>query len=128
MLKLTVLKDKYAIYRLDPESDELDWKYSSDFYSVTRTRDELSIVCRQIDTISGACEINRDWRILKIEGPLDLSAIGIIAEISGILKENKISIFIISTFETDYILVKNEDLDKAIDSLQAHTYKTTNEI
>ncbi len=122
-LRFIILKDKYAIHRFDSCSDIPMWIKDSDFYSVTKTKDELSIVCKQLDSITEAAEINKDWRILKLQGPLDFSLVGIIAEIAGILKESNITIFTISTFETDYILVKNKNLDRAIDSLKANGHE-----
>jgi hypothetical protein len=122
-LTLIVLKDKYAIKKLHTNSDIPDWVNDSDFYSVTKTRDELSIVCKQQDPIKNVLNINKDWKILKLRGPLDFSSIGIIAAISGILKKNKIPIFTISTYETDYILVKNDDLNKTAASLKAKGYQ-----
>ena len=122
-LKLIILKSKYAICRFDSDSDIPMWIKDSEFFSVTRTEDELSVVSRQSDSNPEITEINKDWRILKIQGPLDFSLVGIIAEISRILKEINITIFTISTFETDYILVKNKDLDKAIDSLTANGHE-----
>lgn len=121
-LNLQLLNDKYAICRFNIDSVIPDWIKDLDFYSVTKTKDELSVVCKQSGLLND-CEINEDWRILKVVGPLDLSFIGIIAEISGILKENEISIFTISTYETDYILVKSNDLNRAIDSLKAKGYE-----
>ena len=67
--------------------------------------------------------MNSDWRALKIAGPLDLTLVGIIAEISRILKDSNISIFSISTYETDYVMVKNRDLNKAVDSLKANGHE-----
>src|ERR1035437_8880136 len=108
-LDFTLLKGDYSIYRLKNDSAIPDWTYDSEFYSLTRTRDELSIVCKHVDIImDDKIKIDKHWRILKINGPLDLSLIGIIANISSLLKENKISIFAISTYDTDYILVKNQ--------------------
>ena len=120
---ITVLKDMYAIYKLQVDSNLPDWISDSAFYSVTKTKDELSIVCKQRDSTKNLPEANKNWKILKLKGPLDFSLIGIIAEISGILKESKISIFTISTYETDYILVKNDDLNKTVDSLKAKGYQ-----
>lgn len=117
-LNLIILKDIYAIYRFNHDIDIPAWVKDSDFYSVTRTHDELSVVCKQSDLITEGSAVNTDWRIIKIQGPLDFSLVGIIAEVSGILKKIKISIFTISTYDTDYILVKNQDLDKAVDSLK----------
>jgi hypothetical protein len=119
-LNIEILKDKYAIYKLTPDSEIPSWIKDLDFYSITKTRDELSLVCKQNDSLNDAFEINKNWKILKIIGHLDLSIIGVIAEISRILKENKISIFTISTYDTDYVLVKERDLNRAVDSLKAN--------
>ena len=79
-LKFIILKDKYVIHRFDSNYDIPIWIKDSDFYSATKTKDELSIVYKQLDSITEAPEINKDWRILKIQGPLDFSIVGIIAE------------------------------------------------
>jgi hypothetical protein len=123
-LNLQILNDKYAICKFNTDSDIPDSIKDSDFYSVTRTKDELSVVCKQSGSLNN-CEINENWRILKVAGSLDLSLIGIIAEISGILRDNKIPIFTISTFETDYILVKSKNLNRAVDSLKAKGHEIT---
>jgi len=124
-LNLLILKDKYAVCRFNNDVDIPEWIRDSDFYSVTRTQEELSIVCKQSDSITGESAIDTDWRIIKIQGPLDFSLIGIIAEVSGILKSNGISIFTISTYDTDYILVKSQDLGKTVDSLKLNRYIIT---
>ncbi|MBS6886940.1 ACT domain-containing protein [Clostridium paraputrificum] len=89
------------------------WVDTKNFISITRTEDELSIVC--IDkNIPNEIKSEKGWRVLKVEGPLDFSLIGILSEISGILAKEKISIFVVSTFDTDYILVKEENFEKSI--------------
>lgn len=124
ILDFTILKGDYSIYRLKIDSTVPSWVYDSDFYSVTKTIDELSIVCETVDIPSGdRFKIDRHWRILKINGPLDLSLVGIIADISGLFKENDIPIFILSTFNTDYILVKFQYLDKTISLLDNNGHK-----
>ena len=123
-LTLIVLKNSYAICRFDKTSSIPEWVSKSDFYSVTRTQDELSIVCNQLIIESDETFLfDKDWRCIKIDSLLDLSLIGIIAGISNILKENKIPIFTISTYNTDYILVKKQHLDNAIESLRIKGYK-----
>ena len=117
MIKLKILKDTYAIYKFSPDTNIPLKMNNSDFYSITQTDDEISLVCRQSENIKDALQVNKDWRVLKIIGPLDLSLVGVIAEISKILSENSIPIFTISTFETDYILVKDFDLNKAAEAL-----------
>jgi hypothetical protein len=111
----TLLKGDYSIYRFNKDSKVPCWVYDSDLYSVTKTEDELSIVCETVySTLNDSVKIDWHWRILKINGPLDLSQVGIIADISSLFKDNKIPIFTISTFDTDYILVKTQYLDKTI--------------
>ncbi|BCZ45645.1 amino acid-binding protein [Clostridium gelidum] len=122
ILTLKLLKEKYGVCRLDKNELIPRWAQSSDFFSITKTCDELSIVCSQ-DHIPNDIKCEKDWRILKIEGPLDFSLIGILASISRILAQNKISIFAVSTYDTDYILVKNKDIDNAVDSLVKERYE-----
>ena len=122
-LHLSVLKENYAIHRYTAYSDIPNRMNESDFCSVTKTKDELSVVSRQSDSMPETTDVSQDWRILKIEGPLDLSSTGIIAEISGILAKNNIPIFTISTYNTDYILVKNQDLERAVHALEASGHK-----
>jgi hypothetical protein len=121
-MNLIVLAKKYSIYRFDTDNPLPDWIYQSDFYSITRTNEELSVIAVQNDLISEKIICNKDWRILKIVGPLDFSLIGIIADISHILKEQKISIFTISTYDTDYFLVKQKDLNTGIEALGKNGY------
>jgi hypothetical protein len=113
-MKLIVLPEKYSIYKFKTDCSLPDWIYSSEFYSITKTKDELSVVAAHTDSVSETISYNTDWRILKIIGPMDLDMIGVIADISNILKEQKISIFTISTFDTDYILVKQKNLSDTI--------------
>ena len=123
-LDFTVLKGDYSIYQLAKDSAVPNWINDSEFYSVTRTRDELSVVCKHVDFApNDKIKYDGHWRIIKIDGPLDLSLTGIIANVSSLLKEIKISIFVISTYDTDYILVKNLHLDKAITVLENNGHK-----
>lgn len=122
ILTMKLLKEKYGVCRLDKTELIPEWAKNSNFFSVTRTSDELSIVCYQ-DSIPNDIKCEKDWRILKIQGPLDFSLIGILASISKILAQNGISIFAISTYDTDYILVKNKDIDNAIESLIKEKYE-----
>lgn len=112
-MNIKVLKDRYSICRLESEDMVPLWVDTKNFISITRTEDELSIVC--IDkNIPNEIKSEKGWRVLKVEGPLDFSLIGILSKISGILAKEKISIFVVSTFDTDYILVKEESLENSI--------------
>lgn len=122
ILTMKLFKDKYGVCRLAKTESIPKWSQDSDFFSITKTSDELSIVCLE-DSIPSDIKCERDWRILKIEGPLDFSLIGILASISTILAQKGISIFAISTYDTDYILVKNKDIDKAVESLIQERYE-----
>jgi hypothetical protein len=124
-MNFEVLESNYTIYRFGNESVLPDWIYSSDFYSITKTKDEISVVAAQNDLIFIDIECNKDWRIIKIEGPLDFSLVGIIADISAIFKSVKISIFTLSTYNTDYFLIKQKDLDTGIQSLIENDHKVT---
>ncbi|MFA9396967.1 MAG: ACT domain-containing protein [Clostridiaceae bacterium] len=122
ILTMKLLKEKYGVCRLDNIDEIPTWAKYGEFYSITKTSDELSIVCSEQD-IPDDIKCEKDWRILKIQGPLDFSLIGILASISTILAQKGISIFAISTYDTDYILLKDTDLDNAIEALVNERYE-----
>jgi len=111
-LKLQILPEKFAICHFDRDTKIPDWAKEIYFCSITRTDDELSIVCPQ-DKIPGGALCEKNWRCFKVEGPLPLSLIGIISSLSKPLADAKIPIFCISTYETDYLLVEDENLKRA---------------
>ncbi len=111
-LTLTILPDRLAVCRLPPESPIPDWALRGRLYSVTRTTDELSIVCNEANVPAGVRCVP-GLRALKLEGPLDLSMIGILASLTVPLARADISIFAVSTYDTDYLLVTDENLEKA---------------
>ena len=88
--------------------------FDADLYFIGRTDEEISLVCRTEDTPSETIEQDDGWRGFRIEGVLDFSLIGILSKISGILADNKIGIFAVSTYNTDYILVKETQFDRAM--------------
>ena len=120
-MNLKLLRETYAVCRLNINEEIPTWALKGDFFSVTKTEDELSIVCLQ-DKIDNDVKCEKDWRVLKVEGPLDFSLIGILANISKVLADVKVSIFAISTYDTDYILLKDKDLDVAIEALEKNDY------
>ncbi len=120
-LTLRLLIGNYGVCRLNKETAFPRWALNSSFYSVTKTAEELSVVCAEQDIPEDVlCE--KDWRILKVEGPLDFSLVGILFSISMVLAEHDISIFAISTYDTDYILVKDRDADAAVKALRENHY------
>ena len=94
----------------------------SDFYFIGKTDEELSLVCKTEDTPQITLERDDGWRGFRIQGVLDFSLIGILSKLSGILAEHKIGIFAVSTYNTDYILVKEENFERALDILASEGY------
>jgi hypothetical protein len=121
-LTLSVLSKTFTVCKFDQQSKIPDWLWtgSRQFISSTKTDEELSIVCDQsiIPEENGAISIERDWRALKVEGPLDFSLTGILSSLLQPLAEQKISIFAVSTYNTDYILVKEANLICSIEALR----------
>ncbi len=104
-------------------ADIADIDLSREFYFIGRTDEEISLVCRTEDTPVNTTEREDGWRSFRICGVLDFSLIGILSRISGILADNGIGIFAVSTYNTDYILVKDENYDKAVRVLSEAGYK-----
>ena len=94
----------------------------SDFYFIGKTDEELSLVCKTEDTPQITLERDDGWRGFRIQGVLDFSLIGILAKLSGILAEHKIGIFAVSTYNTDYILVKENNYERALTILASEGY------
>jgi uncharacterized protein len=115
-LKMKLMGGRCAICRLDRTDGLPEWAMKGDFFSVTGTQDELSIVCGQDDVPAGTV-CDKDWRLLKVEGPLDFAMEGVLHSISAVLANGGISIFAVSTYETDYILIKDKDVEHAARAL-----------
>ena len=99
-----------------------DINLTADFFFIGRTDEELSLVCETKDAPAATVEREDGWRGFRIEGVLDISLIGILSKISSILAENGIGIFAASTFNTDYVLVKADNFEKAALALEASGY------
>lgn len=112
MLKLSVMEEALGVCRMQASEAIPQWAQKGKFFSITRTEDELSIVCDE-ENIPREVTVERGWRCLKVEGPLDFSLTGILSSLAGPLAAAKVSIFAISTYDTDYLLVKRENLEKA---------------
>ena len=118
-LALSILPDKIGICHLDKNSPIPGWAQGeSNFTSVTRTMNELSIILPQ-EKIPGGILAEKDWRVFKVQGPLGFSLTGIVASLAKPLADEQISIFYISTYETDYLLVEDKNLAKAKEILAA---------
>jgi len=121
VLTLKVLDGEFTIHRLKPDCEISHQVFGSEFYSIARTSDELSIVCRS-EFIFQSEKSEPGWSCLKVIGPLDFSLTGILAGIADALEKAKISIFAISTYDTDYILIRSENVRAAIDALSTAGY------
>ena len=95
---------------------------NKDFYFIGKTDEEVSLICRTEDAPPVAIERDDGWRGFRIQGILDFSLIGILSKLSGILAEHKIGIFAVSTYNTDYILVKEENFERALSVLDSEGY------
>ena len=110
-MELKKLPDALTVCKLArPEDADV----SKDLFFLSRTDEEISLVCRTEDTPENTLAREDGWRAFRIQGVLDFSLIGILSGLSAILAENGIGIFAVSTYNTDYILVKKENFDRAM--------------
>lgn len=115
-MKLTLLPDRLAVCRLEPDVPSPGWLPRAGLLSLTRTTDELSVVCLE-SAVPAGVTMSGGWRALQVEGPLDFSLVGVLAELSRALAEAGVSIFAVSTYDTDYVLVREDQLSEARQAL-----------
>lgn len=115
-LSLLVMPQKLAVCQMEHDAQIPQWAINDSFFSISKSDDELSVVCSE-DLVPHHIRAERGWRSIKVQGPLDFSLTGILASLAAPLAQANISIFAISTFDTDYILVKEGNLEKAIQVL-----------
>jgi hypothetical protein len=123
-LTITVHPGRYAICRLQPGAALPAWAVGASFFSVTRTALELSVVCEDAQ-VPDSAHAERDRRLLQIEGTLAFTLIGVLASVAEPLAKAEISIFAVSTYDTDYLLVSDKDLHRATQVLDeaGHTVR-----
>lgn len=117
-MTIEILSGMYAVCRLEC-ADGVD--LSGGFASLTITDNEISLVCDE-GCIPDGAKAETGWRAMRVAGTLEFSLVGILAKISGVLAEADVSIFAVSTFDTDYLLVKDDALDRAKDALSRAGY------
>ena len=115
-LVLTILDVHLAICRVEPGGPVPGWATRSSFFSVTRTAQELSIVCPEAEVPAGV-RCAPGWRALKLEGPFEFTQVGVLLAVAAPLARAGVSILAIATYETDYILVPEALLEQAIEAL-----------
>lgn len=118
-LHFHVLAERFAIVRLHSGETIPGWVPGGTFYSVTRTQEELSIICEEKNAPHDAVTISRGWRCLGLRGPFAFTETGIAAEFTAVLARAQIAVLVVSTYDTDYLLVPADQLEAAIACLLA---------
>jgi len=121
-LKLELFEDTFTIHRFSPSAKIPDEVFGEAFFNIVKTEEELSIVCRNSLTLNSE-RCHQGWSCIKVSGPLELNTTGILAKLSKVLADVHISIFAISTYDTDYILVKADKVSKAVAALKDEGYQ-----
>ena len=121
-LVLSVLIKTFTVHKLSPDASIPEEILKSNYYSVSKTENELSLVCSEVIEVQ-SLQSSKGWKCIKVAGPLAFNLTGILAGISDILAKENISIFAISTFDTDYLLVRTQDLSSAGTKLRQAGYK-----
>ena len=111
-LTVAVLPERFAVSRLAPSEDVPAWATRPPVFSVTRTRDELSIVCPE-ENVPADVKCARGWRAFRLVGTFDFVMTGILASLAGPLAREGVSIFCFSTYDTDYVMVRADQLEQA---------------
>lgn len=119
-MELKCLEENFTVCKLF-SAGQID--LSRNFLFLGMTDEEISLVCRTEDTPAETVEREDGWKGFRVQGVLDFSLVGILAKISGVLADNGISIFALSTYNTDYILVREKDFENAQRALSAAGYK-----
>jgi len=127
-LKYRVLAERLAVCRLASDAPFPAWALQEGFFGVVRTHEELSIICPEAvsaeDRLPDGARVERGWIALKLEGPFPFSMTGVLASFVQPLAEAQIPIFAMSTFDTDYVLIKREDRERALAALGTAGHET----
>ena len=118
-MELKVIDGDFSVCKVEDLSQV---NLNQDFYFIGKTDEELSLVCRTGDVPAGTVSREDGFKAFRIQGELDFSLIGILAGISAVLAENRIGIFVVSTYNTDYVLTKADDFERALGLLESRGY------
>jgi hypothetical protein len=116
-LTLSLLAGRYAVAKLSAGVAIPESAIQGEFFSITRTADELSLITAERNVPAGA-KVAEGWRVFKVHGPFEFSEVGVLASLTEPLAREKLTIFVVSTFDTDYLLVREENLQAATTTLQ----------
>jgi hypothetical protein len=117
-MELLLLAETFGVCRLGPQEPWPVWAAGCSLLSMTRTGDELSVLCPQ-EAVPAGVRCEQGWRAFRVATTLDFSLLGVLASLLSPLAEAGVSVFVVSTFDTDYVLVKAENMAKAIAALEA---------
>lgn len=126
-LPLIILPDRLAVCRLPADAPFPEWARSGDLLALVQTSDELSIICTE-RFVPPDVRAERGWRALQVQGPLEFAMVGVLASIAVPLARVGVSIFALSTFDTDYVLVKEDALDRAVSALTQAGFLVMNHV
>ena len=121
-MKLRLYQNHFAITKLAAIPPTLHQDLAGSFYSLTVTDDEVSLICESTKLGYNTIKCDKDWRLFRIEGVLDLSMIGVIAAMAKVLAQHEISIFVMSSYNTDYALIRAKQTNKACSKLREAGY------
>lgn len=122
-MELKIIENDFSICKLN---DLAEVDFNAEYCFLAKTDEELSLVCQTNSVPSNAVKCDDGWRAFRIQGVLEFSLIGILSKISAVLADKGIGIFAVSTYNTDYILVKKEEIGKAINALENGGYSCIN--
>ena len=117
-MDLRVLPERLSVCKLPADGAWPVPEPGSSFWSVTRTENEVSVVCPEDQAPDGA-DVEPDWRALEVAGPLEFSMVGVMAGLTAPLADVDVSVFVVSTYDTDYVLVHAAALERAVEALRA---------
>ncbi|HEV3419967.1 MAG TPA: ACT domain-containing protein [Candidatus Acidoferrum sp.] len=124
-LTLSVMEGRYAIAKFPCDAEIPAWVNGSPFSSVTRTLEELSVVIAEA-SVPSELDASRGWRMLKVQGPFAFEETGVVAALANPLSRVGVGIFVISTFDTDYLLVQHEEIPVAVETLEHAGHRILN--
>jgi uncharacterized protein len=120
--ELSLLAETFTICQLGPDAAVPEWATQGQFFSITRTSEELSVIAEST-LVPKRLRTEVNWRVMKVHGPFDFSEVGVLAALVQPLAAAGVSVFAVSTFDTDYLLVQCSQLGEAVTGLRnaAHT-------
>ncbi len=118
---VTLLPGRFAVCRLDASSPVPPWAVAGGLWSVTRTADEVSVVCAE-ESVPPGVRVEAGWRAFRLEGPVPFNTVGVVSSLTAPLATQGVSVFVLSTFDTDYLLVKEAAVPRARKALTAAGY------